>query len=40
MNLSQWMSSEVDEPRACNIQSEANQKEKNKYRVLTHMYGI
>ena len=30
MNLSQWMSSEVDEPRACNIQSEANQKEKKQ----------
>ena len=40
MNLSQWMSSEVDGPRACCIQSEENQKEKNKYHVLTQMYGI
>ena len=32
-------SNEVDEPRAI-IQSEISQKEKNKYCVSTHIYGI
>jgi len=36
-NLSQ--SYEVDEPRAC-LQSEASLKEKNKYHILLHIYGI
>ena len=31
--------SEVDGPRVCQ-QSEVSQKEKNKYRMLTHIYGI
>ena len=30
---------EVDEPRAI-IQSEVSQKEKDKYRILMHIYGI
>jgi len=34
-----WVSgSEVDEPRAC--YTEWNQKDKNKYCILTHKYGI
>ena len=35
-----WVSSsEVDEPRAC-FQSEVSYKEKSKYSILTHIYGI
>ena len=32
-------SSEEDEPRAC-LQTEVNHKEKNKYHMLMHIYGI
>ena len=32
--LMRWMNVEPD------IQSEVNQKEKDKYRILTHVYGI
>ena len=35
-----WVSSsEVDEPRAC-YTDEVSQKEKNKYHILMHTYGI
>ena len=37
MNLSSF--SEVDEPRAY-YTSEVSQKEKNKYHILMHIYGI
>ena len=32
--------SEVDVPIESVIQSEVSQKEKNKYRMLTHIYGV
>ena len=36
-----WVNSnEVDEPRAYIIHSEVSQKEKEKYHILMHMYGI
>ena len=36
-----WVSSdEVDELREPIIQSEVSQKEKDKYHILTHIYGI
>ena len=36
-----WVrSSEVDEPRACYTDEISQKREKNKYYILTHTYGI
>ena len=36
-----WVSSdEVDEPKVCNIQSEVSQKEKDKHRILRHIWNL
>ena len=34
------ISSEVDEPRACYTDEIIQKREKNKYYILTHTYGI